>query len=397
MVLAETVVKEGATSPVTGHGSCGLFGMVTSDLARRGSVAALSVATLFSAHAVVFYGTGDPTHNTTAPAGALADSGWQWQGIWGGLLGTAIAPGYFVTAAHVGGGTGQVFYLNLTQRNYLTVASYLAPNADLRIWQVADTFPSFAPRYTGSAERSKGVVVFGRGGERGEAVVVDGLLGPETKGWLWSSANTATRWGTNTVATIVDASGLNVTGRGALPGDLLRLTFDASGGADEVILSVGDSGGGIFLLDNGVWKLAGINHAVESSYRLTATGADFSAAIYDRGGLYNQTSAGYVLVPDQPANQPAAFYGVRIAGSESWIASVLAGQVTPERVMAVESATAPQGPYADEPAAQLQAAASQFLVPITGQARFYRLRSDYGINISSVAGTGGNIVLRFGP
>ena len=357
----------------------------------------IGLATLFSARAVVFYGSGDPTHNSSAPTGTLADSGWQWQGIWGGLLGTAIAPGFFVTAAHVGGGPGQMFYLNLTEKNYVTVASYLAPNADLRIWQVAGTFPSFAPRYNGSAERNKGAVVLGRGGERGDPVVVTGALGPETKGWLWSSADTATRWGTNTVAAVIDASGASVNGRSALPDDLLRFTFDANAGTDEVTLSVGDSGGGVFVLDGGVWKLAGVNHAVESTYRFTADGPDFSAAIFDRGGLYNQTTTGWVLVPDQPVNLPAAFYAVRMAGNESWIASVIAGQVTPEKVMAVESATAPEGPYADEPAAQLQAANSQFLVPVTGQARFYRLRADYAVNVNSATVVGRNLVLRFGP
>ncbi|HTH47865.1 MAG TPA: hypothetical protein VMB21_10170, partial [Candidatus Limnocylindria bacterium] len=285
---------------------------------RSGCGTAVGLATLVSAQAVVFYGTGDPTHNTAAPTGPLAGSGWQWQGIWGGLLGTAIAPGFFITAAHVGGGTGQTFYLNETGRNYVTVASYLSPNSDLRIWQVADTFPSFAPRYTGSAERNQGAVVFGRGAQRGDPVVAGGLFGQETKGWYWGNSEAVTRWGTNTVATITDESGTTMNGAIAQPGDLLRFTFDASAGMDEVILSVGDSGGGVFMRDGGVWKLIGLNHAVESSYRLTADGPDFSAAIYDRGGLYNQTSAGWVLVPDQPVNLPAAFYAVRTSGNESW-------------------------------------------------------------------------------
>src|SRR5882757_11346916 len=55
-----------------------------------------------SAKAILFYQTGDPNYNTTAPGGSLTNSGWQYEGTWGGFLGTPIAPKYFITAAHVG-------------------------------------------------------------------------------------------------------------------------------------------------------------------------------------------------------------------------------------------------------------------------------------------------------
>src|SRR2546422_10688353 len=60
-----------------------------------------------SARAIIFYATGDPNYNTTAPGGSLTNSGWQYEGTWGGFLGTPIAPKYFITAEHVGGGIGQ--------------------------------------------------------------------------------------------------------------------------------------------------------------------------------------------------------------------------------------------------------------------------------------------------
>src|SRR4029077_8690414 len=59
--------------------------------------------------AVILYGTDDPGENTTAPGGALADSGWQYEGQFIGFLGTVIASNYFVTANHIGGSVGQVF------------------------------------------------------------------------------------------------------------------------------------------------------------------------------------------------------------------------------------------------------------------------------------------------
>ena len=55
------------------------------------------------ANAVTFLSTADPEYNTTAPAGALADSGWQFQGLWGAYLGTVISSNAFLTAGHIGG------------------------------------------------------------------------------------------------------------------------------------------------------------------------------------------------------------------------------------------------------------------------------------------------------
>src|ERR1700731_563949 len=56
--------------------------------------------------AVILYGTGDPSANTSAPTGALAGSGWQYEGQFAGVLGTVIASNYFITAKHVGGSVG---------------------------------------------------------------------------------------------------------------------------------------------------------------------------------------------------------------------------------------------------------------------------------------------------
>src|SRR6184192_2076488 len=83
-----------------------------------------------SAKAILFYSTGDPNYNTNAPGGSLTDSGWQFEGIWGGFLGTAIATNYFITARHVGGSTGDLFTLNGVQ--YATTAAYDDPDSELR-------------------------------------------------------------------------------------------------------------------------------------------------------------------------------------------------------------------------------------------------------------------------
>src|SRR4051794_10102560 len=81
--------------------------------ALTAAVAAVAVsAHAQPARAVIFYSTGDPSYNTTAPTGSLADAGWQWQGDWGPFGGTPVATHYFMTAQHVGGGVTGTFTLN---------------------------------------------------------------------------------------------------------------------------------------------------------------------------------------------------------------------------------------------------------------------------------------------
>src|SRR4051812_9505377 len=110
-------------------------------------IAALAVAAVAAAandsRAVILYEKQE--RNTSPPTGALANAGWQYEGGWGLFLGTPIAPHYFITAEHVGGFVGLPF---LSQGNtYNTTAFYDTPNADLRIWKVAETFPTYAPLY----------------------------------------------------------------------------------------------------------------------------------------------------------------------------------------------------------------------------------------------------------
>lgn len=366
--------------------------MLRSIRLNLGIGSALILAAALPVRAIIFYGTGDPAHNTLAPSGKLSGSGWQWQGSWGGLLGTAVATNFFLTASHVGGGTGQIFYYQ--GQNYAAIASYLAPSADLRLWQVAGTFPNYAPRYTGFSERSKGVVIFGCGTQRGDPVLVN----EAAKGWLWGPGDGVRRWGTNTIAGAYDVNGKLTTSHSPQPGDQLVCTFDADAGNDEATISVGDSGGGMFLLDGGQWKLAGIDRATEATFRLAADGPDFSAAIFDRGDLFEQNGSGsWSQIPQLNADQPAALFAVRVSGSESWIASVLAGQVTPEKMIAVESAADPAGPFVSEPAAQLDAPNSRFFLSVSGSTRFYRLLSDYAIPIGSIVVSEGSIILKFGP
>src|SRR3954453_5899851 len=133
--------------------------------------------------AVILYGTDDPSINTAAPTGELAGSGWQYEGQFSGFVGTVIALNYFVTANHIGGSVGDVFYFN--GDSYTTTAVFRDTASDLTVWQIAGTFPVQAPLYSSPAgsEVNLHLVVFGRGTQRGGPVFVgiDSHLG----GWGW--------------------------------------------------------------------------------------------------------------------------------------------------------------------------------------------------------------------
>lgn len=269
-----------------------------------------------STNAVILYETGptgsyDPTADTTAPTGALAGSGWQDEGDFGGELGTAIAPGYFITAAHIGGTVGDPFTFDGT--TYTTTADYSDPGTDLRIWQVAGNMPTYAPLYSGApgSEVGLSLVVFGKGTQRGSAYV---LPDSQVGGWLWGASDGVQRWGTSVVGAVVIVPGL---------GSFLQAPFQSSGGPTEAQLSAGDSGGGVFIYNSGTarWELAGINYGVDGPFSASPTGSNpFLAALFDTTGLYEQDDQGNWV----PAGNPSAFYASEIASNTAFIDSVIA-------------------------------------------------------------------------
>jgi hypothetical protein len=273
-------------------------------------VALLMVAVLPAAHAVMFQSTDDPAYNTTEPAGTLTDSGWRLEGLWSSYLGTPVAPTFFVAAKHIGGNVGDLFILN--DFVYHTTAMVSNPSADLIVWQVAETFPTYASLYTKIDEVDKSCAVFGRGTQRGPAVIVAGV----TNGWQWGTADGVKRWGENDVAAIV-------TG-GATLGDFLQATFDRTAGTNECHLSVGDSSGALFIQDGSEWKLAGIHYAVDAHFSFDGTtNTQFDAALLDMGGLYIGENTTWTFITNEVADIPSAFYSTRISSQAAWINNVI--------------------------------------------------------------------------
>jgi hypothetical protein len=266
---------------------------------------------LSSARAVILLDTGDPAVNTSAPTGALANSGWQYEGNWLGLIGTPIAPSFFIAAGHIGGSTGNTLIYQGT--SYTTVKSFSLSGSDLLIWQVNGTFPSFAPLYTNQDEIGKGLIVFGHGTQRGSEMYLNGTL----RGWGWGPSDGAQRWGQNDVSSIVPYQ----------KHDLLYATFDqhvlANDHPNECHLSRGDSSGGMFINDHGTWKLAGVIYGVDDLYTAPDANTQFTAAIFDARGYYT-TDDGTTFTQITGANPIATgFYCSRISSELGWIESVI--------------------------------------------------------------------------
>jgi len=343
------------------------------------------------ANAVLFYSTGDPNYNTTAPGGSLTNSGWQYEGLWGSYLGTPIAPKYFITAGHVGGSIGQALVFNGTQ--YPTTAVFDDPDSDLRIWRVCGTFPDYARIYTNTDEVNKSFVVFGRGTQRGAAVTTtNGAFGVKTNGWMWGPGDGVQRWGENVVAGTVNGDGLLGSGLGVL----LQATFDKTGGPNECHLSVGDSAGAVFIQDGSTWKLAGINYAVDGPYNTSTNGPGFAGAIFDEGGLYKKDVTGnWSPTPDLPTAQPGSFYATRVSAHVAWIDSVINGPTPSDSTPTLQSSADVAGQYADELNAVVDDTSKTITIALPGGSRFYRLRACGALAIQSIQVQGGNLVLTY--
>src|SRR5688572_8831505 len=350
-------------------------------------------AMLCSSWAVIFHGTDDPLYNTSAPAGTLANSGWQLQGRWHGFLGTPIGPNHFITATHVGGTVGDKFTLNGVE--YLTTARHADASSDLTIWQVSTRFSDWAQLYSRNDEVGKNFVVFGRGTKRGTAVQVASGLTAVTKGWLWGDNDGLTRWGENTVEDVVDADGnpqsVLISGQVAI-GPLLRATFDANAGANEAMLSGGDSSGAAFIEDAGTWKLAGINYAVDGPYNTSPTGSGFAACIFDEGGLYKGREGSWILTPDLPTKQCAACYMTPISARLEWLRRVIGDPGTPDAAPVLEYATALNGTYQVDSSATFEAATAVMRAPDTREQRFFRIRAGQLMEIVNLRRDGNDLV-----
>lgn len=312
------------------HGLSLPFGvmMAPAFLPRAATVAAMQIVAWMCivpwiprpAAAVIILGSS--AGNTSPPSGSLGVR-WSQVGNFDMFLGTPIAPGFFLTAKHLGNLTGSAITFP-DNTSYTTTAWFEDPASDLAIYQISGTFPEdkIVPLYSGTTFSANApLTIFGRGVPRTDTAIMGDAFGggSAAKGWSWGTGMGTRSWGTNTLSSLTAAGAAGMQ---------LRYTFSPTGPADEGTLSFGDSGGPVFVEQAGEWRLAGINYAVDNPFNTSATGTGFDAAIYDTGGLYASLSgdiAGpWSYVSPTLFSQPASSFSTAVPASSDWIAGVIA-------------------------------------------------------------------------
>lgn len=183
-------------------------------------------------------------------------------GRWGtNASAVAIGPNHILTTRHQGGGVGTAVVFGGTS---YTVAEVIPiGNADLRVARIISpvSLTQWVGLYTGTNEVGQTAVVGGYGQGRGS----DLTDATGTYGYTWDgSGNTTQRFGRNQI----DATGTaTATAEDPYTSVVIEADFDPreqlTSVPFEAALAEFDSGGGLFLLDGGVWKVAGINRGAE--------------------------------------------------------------------------------------------------------------------------------------
>lgn len=346
---------------------------------------ALWVALVPCAWAVIPFGTSQPTRHQQEPA-ALGGGGWPWTGRFGPFTGVPIGASSFITAAHIGQVVGTSFTWN--GQSYRTVAGETDPESDLRVWHVCGAFPGFAPRVSSDLEEGEGVVAIGRGTGRGAEVWVDRGTGPELAGWRWGANDGVLRWGTNTVDRLAEGADFGLHGPVAL------FDFDGDAGDDECTLSVGDSGGPLWVQRDGEWQLAAIHFATDSEFRTDPEGPTLQGALVDFRGLYKRGAGGvWERVPadgDGPA--VAVSMSTRLWPREAWVEAAVQRAPGPASLLA---ATGIAGPFVPAPDASHDPVRREFRVAAGAGAAFFRVTGPAGPLLRGIRLEGMRVIVRY--
>jgi hypothetical protein len=293
-------------------------------IARVLSIAA-SVAFCSNPHGaravITFGGTGN--NYTPAPGDSNVSSVNNYEGfINGSFTGTIVNSNYVIAAAHTFGAVQQQFTFN--DFNTLGVAQtfntqIVASLDDLELCSIvpgqtdtlgnAAVFPALqqAPIYTGNSEIGAPVVDVGRGVSRSV---------PVTGGWATDGSQGPFSWGTNTIAAIPTDTQLSTSG--SLGGDYLQFTFNNNpADPNECIDTVFDSGGGLFINNNGAYQLAGINTLVDSAYTGPSANDLAAAVLYDTYGYYQLTPGGVFM--QNTNHTPESTYATRVSSKANFI------------------------------------------------------------------------------
>jgi hypothetical protein len=206
----------------------------------------------------------------------------SYVGAFNGGTAVAVGPREILTAAHVGGGRGDRFWLDGT--SYRAVATITSDTADLMRVTLDRDLPGYYPVTDKSPRKGATLTIAGFG------ITSDGY---SKGGFTWSDDREET-WGINRLDAARDGH--------------LWFKFDKKGGTQEATLTPGDSGGAVFITGrDGQLILAGINRGIYAKTNGRSSFGDTSIAVdlASQGGFL----AGLGVVPT-----PGAFGVMMVAG-----------------------------------------------------------------------------------
>lgn len=205
---------------------------------------------------------GDPTNtiiNNTSPSASFP---WANAGYGNTFSSVYLGNGWVIGSQHTGMPTS--FNSFAGGSSYSTVSGSFTPisGADLAVYQLS-TIPTSIPDaklYCDPVAVGDDVIMTGIGFVR-DSYNNNGTPGNELDDYYPWSASQQIRWGSNKVSTTNVLNGVGMT----IP-EVAATIFDEPSNSNytssEVQGSIGDSGGGVWIDNGGIWELAGINFAV---------------------------------------------------------------------------------------------------------------------------------------